>query len=140
MRSITGWGEEVSVARYGMAIRDFCLHFVYIFRFFLSQTVYPFCSSTTKPIWHVCESRRLSGSCFAHLENVGKARAGKRLVHPQDNLAPITKQNHGYTVYTTVPQITELAPVVQRADNCTQGITRYPVDKMYQFQYILSTG
>ena len=30
------------------------------------------------------------------------------------------------------------APVVQRADNSIQRITRYPVDRMYQFRYILS--
>lgn len=31
-----------------------------------------------------------------------------------------------------------LAPVVQRADNFIQRIIRYPADKMYELEYILS--
>ena len=36
--------------------------------------------------------------------------------------------------------INHLSPVVQRVDNCIQWISGYSADKMYQFQYILSTG
>ena len=32
------------------------------------------------------------------------------------------------------------APVVQRVDNFTQRISRYPADKFYWLEYILSTG
>ena len=36
--------------------------------------------------------------------------------------------------------IYNLAPAVQKADNSIQCINRYPVDKMYSNQYILSAG
>ena len=35
---------------------------------------------------------------------------------------------------------TDPATDVQRADNFIQQITRYPADKMYWLEYILSTG
>ena len=38
-------------------------------------------------------------------------------------------------------QITSWAPaIVQRAENSTQWINRYPADKMYSNQYILSAA
>ena len=48
----------------------------------------------------------------------------------------LKQQINGMIVNETKHQ----APVVQRADNSIQRITHYPIDKMYQFQYILSTG
>ena len=42
--------------------------------------------------------------------------------------------------FQTPVQRKQLAPVVERADNSIQWINRYPADKMYSNQYILSSG
>ena len=43
-------------------------------------------------------------------------------------------------MYGWSTKISNIAPVVQRADNSIQRISRYPADKMYWVEYILSTG
>ena len=37
-----------------------------------------------------------------------------------------------------ISSLVVLAPVIQRADNFIQEISRYPVDKAYWLEYILS--